>query len=227
MTEPIVTTKMNYPGNSEKSKAATTPAIAAPEEPGRKAPEQITTGTAQQRKKTLGRKFMETFVSGDDSQSVGQYVMFEVIVPAAKTMASDAIREAVERFLFGGGQISQRGGPRFGNGANRPHTSYQTMYSAGASNNNNAFQDRPAPRRGSDFQNIIIDTRPEAVDVLESLRDLIDEYQAARVEDLYSMVGITGTFVDTTRGWRDLSGANIRRGRNGYVLDLPDPIDLR
>src|SRR5664279_3084609 len=87
---------MNYKPNSHKTKDAPTKEV----EQNTKKLDRITTGEVIQRKKSLGRKISETF-TGDDINSVWSYVLFEVIIPAAKTMISDAASQGVERMLFG------------------------------------------------------------------------------------------------------------------------------
>ena len=232
MTEPIVT--MNtYPSNSDKSKAArATEEGEEAADSGRPKPERITTGDVIQRKKPLGRKFMETFFNGDDIGTVTQYAFGEVMVPALKTMVSDAVREVVERTLFGGGSGGNR--PRTYAG-NRPHTSYNAYYANGSNTTYNAgnSQQRDEPRTMSNrgrathnFREVIFATRPEATEVLKGLEERIHEYAEAQVDDFYSMTGITGNYQDTQWGWRDLGRGEIRRVREGYILMLPQPIPL-
>src|SRR5881397_866079 len=85
--------KMNYPGNSnkEREKAA-----------GRKdrKVEKVISGEAQLRKKTLGKKIAETFTV-DDINSVGSSILFEVIIPEAKSLIVNAATQGIERIFFG------------------------------------------------------------------------------------------------------------------------------
>ncbi len=64
----------------------------------------------------------------------------------------------------------------------------------------------------------------DAETVLDGLIFAIQEYDFVYVNDLYQMVGITPTFVDTKWGWNDLREAEIRRVREGWVLILPRPV---
>lgn len=230
MTEPIVTTTLNYPGNSEKSKTEPEEKTEAVEGK-RERPKQVTTGKVVQKPKSLGRKIKETFIAGDDGGSVAEYVVHEVMVPAAKSMIADAFREGVERLLFGGGSgLGRTGGQNrySSNNYGRPHVSYQNNFNGGATQQQTA-PPRTMSSRGRathNFQEIRLDTRPEAVGVIEQLRNVIEDYSEAQVEDLYASVGITGTFQDSQWGWRDLSRADVRRGRDGFYLVLPDPIPL-
>ena len=77
------------------------------------------------------------------------------------------------------------------------------------------------------FDGIILESRREAEEVIDRLGDLIDNYDAATVSDLYELVGITGSFTDDKWGWTDIRSAGIRRVREGYLLQLPRTEPLR
>lgn len=203
--------KVNYPGNSHKNKDKK-PATSA------KKVEKVISGEAIQRKKTLGSKIRET-LTGEDARSVGAYILFDVIIPAAKAMLADAASQGAERMLFG----ESRG--RRSSGVKPGYTSYNRMYN----------RDERPPRRDlsqraratHDFAEVVLSSRGEAEEVLDRLNDLIDTYDMATVSDLYDLVGITGSFTDDKWGWFDLRGATIRPVREGYLILLPktQPLD--
>jgi len=203
-----VSTSYNLPSNSRKSKAA------KDEKPK---VERITTGAVVERKKSLGSRIAETF-TGDDAKSVGGYILFDVILPAAKTMISDAVSQGIERMLFGSDYRStSRGGSRQG------YVPYNRISTTTRNDN-----DRPGGRNISsrarsvhDFKEIILESRAEATEVLEKLNDLIDQYEQATISDLYDLVGVTGAYTDDKWGWYDLRGAGIQRIPQGYLLNLP------
>lgn len=210
-----------FPPNSRK---VTKPVQA--EEP--KKVEKIVTGEVVQRKKSLGARFKETFVGGD-ARSVAGYVVLEVLVPAAKDMAADAVQQGLEKLLFG--EIRSAG--------RRPRTGTSTGYTS----YNRFSQPSVTPRDGHrvdpreaiskrgratfDFDEIVLQTRAEAEAVIDSLFQLVSQYEVASVSDLYNLVGITTTFTDNKWGWTDLRGAGATRISTGYLLDLPrpEPID--
>lgn len=210
--------KMNYPGNSHKERDR----AAAPVREERKI-EKVITGEAVQRKKPLGRKIAETF-TGDDMHSVGGYILFDVIIPAAKTMISDAASQGVERMLFG---ETTRRAPS--HGVRKNYTSYNRM-----SNPVGRAGEPDGPRNMSykarathDFGEVVLDSRGEAETVIESLGDLISEYDVATVSDLYELVGVTGSFTDDKWGWTDIRGTTVSHVRGGgYLINLPRPTPI-
>jgi hypothetical protein len=51
--------------------------------------------------------------------------------------------------------------------------------------------------------------------------DLLKDYELVSISDLYSIVGLTASYIDNKWGWTDLNGSQVRRVRDGYVLELP------
>lgn len=193
-----------YAANSHKSKQ---------EPPERKAPEKIISGSAKQRKKGVGSKFVEAF-GGDDAKSVGAYLLMEVAIPALKTLISDMASQGVERALFG--ESRPRSTPRAGNSN---YTSYNRMSSPTPRAEPRTMSSRG--RATHDFNEVILDSRGEAEHVIDQLTEMVSSYGMATVSDLYALVGITGSFIDDKWGWTDLRDSGVRRIREGYLILLP------
>lgn len=199
--------KINYPANSKKSRDV----------PERKPIEKVISGEAVKVKKPLGRKIIETF-TGDDMHSVGSYILFDVIIPAAKSMISEVASQGVERLLFGDSKRRSAG--------NRiSYTNYNKPFS-GAKPATNSRDLNYKSRATHDFEEVMITTRAEAQDVLDRLSDLIENYDVATVSDLYDLVGISGSFTDEKWGWSDIRGSHVVSRRGGYMLDLPRPTPI-
>lgn len=212
--------KLDYPGNSQKSKT----------EPKKKEKQkQVTTGRVVQKKKSLGKKFAETFL-GDSVEGVSSYIIHDVIIPAAKNMMSDSIRNGVDMLLFG-----QVKGNRTTRDRNQSYVSYNNPYNqTGRTNVNRANTVRNERERKysnksrsrHNFDDIVLETRGEAEEVLSHLVDLTEDYGMASVGDLYDLVGITSNFTDDKYGWDNLSTATVERIRDGYLIHLPRTIVL-
>jgi hypothetical protein len=203
-----------FPSNSHKYKQKAN----QPKE--EKKVEKVVTGEVVRRKPPLSRRFMETFFGGNDSKGVWDYVMFDVMVPAAKDMVSDAVSGGIERTLFGESHSSSR--RRRSASAPRDYVSYN-RYGPGGGRREDP---RPATRRSRsshDLEEIILATRVEAEEVVDGLYDLVSRYEMATVADLYGLVGTTGSYLDEKWGWTDIRTAGVRRVREGYLLDLPKP----
>lgn len=209
----------NYPSNSHKKKD---PADKA--EP--KKIEKVITGEVVRRKKSLSKRFTETFVGGD-TRGVGAYILFDVMIPAAKDMMADATSQGVERMLFG--EVQSRGHSR--RGRSNGHIAYNRMTGndprgrAGRADEPRSMSRKS--RATHDFDEVILDSRVEADEVIERLYDLISQFDEATVEDFYELVGISSSFTDRKWGWMSMQDASVTRTRGGgYLLNLPRPEPL-
>jgi hypothetical protein len=81
-------------------------------------------------------------------------------------------------------------------------------------------------RARHNFDEIVLDDRAEAEEVIDRLFDLVSRYESASVADLYELVGLASSHTDHKWGWSDLHGAGVSRIRGGYLLDLPEPEPL-
>ena len=211
----------NYPSNS-KTKVQTEGTEAKTNAKPKKKVERITTGSVTRRKKSLGKKFAETF-GGGDAQGVFAYIAQDVLLPAAKDMIADAVSQGIEKMLFG--DAARTGRSR--TSITRPNGTNYTSYNRYAVNPGHRQEPRREMSRRArathDFDEIVLDSRAEAQGVLEQLFTLVEDYDVATVADLYEMVGQTGSFTDEKWGWVDMRGASITRVKGGYLLDLPRP----
>jgi hypothetical protein len=212
----------NYPGNAHKDRSKLGEVV--PEE--KKLPEKVVSGAVIQRKKSVGRRIIETF-TGDDVQSVGSYVLFEVLIPAAKSTIQDVVTTGIERMLFGDNR-PRSSGSRVG------YTNYNKVSSSRPSSTRyesdwrreGGRQMSRTARAGHNFDEIVLASRDEAAMVLDQLTELVNKYDVASVSELYALVGISGSFPDDKWGWTNLRDSGIRRVPNGYLLDLPRPEEL-
>lgn len=201
---------IEYPSNSRKSKQKQL------DQPKVK---KVITGSVKKRKKPLGKRFAETFLGEEDILSVTSYIIHDILIPAAKNTLYEMIVGGSAMSLFGEvRKSSARGGVASGS-----HVRYGSYYNS--PDPRGSRSQRTHPRHSID--EIILDSRVEADEVLHSLADLIDEYGRATIGDLYDLLGVTrtmGSFTDDKYGWKNLNMAEVRRVREGYLLDLPRPI---
>jgi hypothetical protein len=80
----------------------------------------------------------------------------------------------------------------------------------------------PGARARHDFDEIVLQSRPEAEEVIAQMFEIVSRYDTATVADLYELVGVRSSHVDHKWGWSDMRGAGVARVRDGYLLELPD-----
>lgn len=199
------TVRVDYPSNAKKQKAQ------AQADAERVPVETIVTGAIVERKRGIFGKIHDTFI-GENSGSVLDYVVMEVLVPAAKNTISDAVTQTIERMMFGESRVRQPPGTRPG------YTNYSKVTTTRPDSQRVMSRQAQAQH---DFSDFILASRVEAEEVLDRLRDLIDQYQLATVSDLKDLLGVSGEFTDEKWGWFDLRAASVRHVRGGYLLVLP------
>ena len=212
----------NHPGNSHKSK----------EEPQEdKKIEKVVTGKVITRKPSLGKRFTGVFLD-IDFKGVWSYVFLDVMIPAAKDMIVDAGSEALHRSFYGDSRPRNKR-PGVG-GAGGSYVSYN-RYHSGTNRASNKPQSRdPREPRGMtnrgranhSFEEIILESRGEAEDVIDRMYDILSRYDLVSVADFYEMVGIKASHTDRNWGWSSLQGSRAVRVPGGYLIDLPRPSNL-
>lgn len=210
-----------FPSNS--SARARKTVAPSPREESKEKVERVVQGRVVRRKKPIGRKFVDMF--GGDARGAGSYVIFDILIPAAKDAIVDGFTMGIERMVFGDASPRRRGGGnnvfRQGNIANR--TNYQQPQMS-------SIRQESLTRRGRanfEFDEILLATRVEADEVLAKMLERIELYDVCTVADLYDALGEDQKWTDQKYGWIDLGLAQVRRARGGgYLLDLPKPEPL-
>jgi hypothetical protein len=202
-----------YPNNSRAAKVI------------KKAPpvEKVVNSKVVSKKKTFGDKFKETFLA-EDLDNVKDHLIWDVLIPAAKSTIDDLTKNAVSMMLYGSTSRNKnsRVGRHQSGGWVEPRTDYRNSRPDSRSSsgvNNRALHN---------FTDEIIEDREEAVMVLDRLVDRIDEYGAATVADFYDYIGKSYDWTAGDYGWDSIEafenfGATVRAVRGGYIINLPKP----
>ncbi len=175
--------------------------------------EKIISGNARAKKKSEFSKFADVFVS-EDAGNVKSYILMEVLVPAVKKAISDIVTNGIDMLLYGETGVHKR------NGASSK-VSYRSYY-----DRSNRSSSSSRTRNGYSYDDIILDNRGEAEDVLSRMDEIVATYGTVSVADLYDLVGITGAYTDNKYGWTDIRSASVVRVRDGYMIKLPRALPL-
>lgn len=185
----------------------------------------IVQGKVTARKQPAGKRLRES-LGLEETRTVGDYLVWDVLLPAAKETIADVVKKGIDVFLYGG---TSSGPSRRSRDSGRGHVSYEGYYS----NRNRDYKDARASRRtygsraGADLREFVFDDRRDAELVLSELCEIIDTYGFAKLSDFYSLVGESErNFTDHGYGWDALGSATVERVRDGWVIDMPRPIPL-
>lgn len=205
----------NLPANSHKSREEKA------EKEERKKLDKVVTGTVHTKKRSKASKFTDAFVS-ENSGGLMDHTVMDILVPTIKNTILDIVWDSINIMFFGDTKS------RNGRGNNRPNSGYVSYRSY---SDNNRRDDRNYNRVRTpvyEFDDIFLETRGEAEDVLDSMEDIIDEYGSVTVADLNDLIGITGNYTDNKYGWKDLRNARIERVRGGdYTIKFPKVVPIK
>lgn len=178
------------------------------------------------RKKGFLQRISEA-IFGSGTENVGQYILSDVLVPAAKTTIQDMVTSGIEMLLFGettGRRRSHR------DGGKRSYGSYFNMSRDryGSRDDYRRHEVRRVPGYHNRLDDISFEGRDDANLVLEMLEERLEEYGQVSIADFYEIAGLEAIseFTDHGWGWTNLSRAQVVRTKAGYEIDFPKPKEL-
>lgn len=187
------------PGNSHKEKEL-------------KPVTQMVSKPGTRKKKPFGEKVKE-IIFGEDIEDVKEYVFFSIIVPAVKDTVLDILndllgRDGIRNRKYSGGTLSSISGTRV--------ISYDKPKIGKVKVSGGKIS----------FDQVVIQDRKEANDILEFMINRVTDFGLVSVADLYIAAGMRSTSTDNNYGWVDCSGWRITRVREGWLLDMPEPVNI-
>ena len=192
--------KTNYQSNSNKSKRK------AVED--KKKVDKIVKGKVKTKKKN---SILASFIN-DDLQHIKKYIVEDVLIPTIKKTITDVVKNSIDMFFYG--EVSRS------NRSNSSRISYSSYYDRDR-------EPRSRSRRNSLLiDDIVLESRAEAEEVLDRLDEMIEEFGMASVLNLYDLIGVTAPFTADKYGWTDIRNATAVRVRDGYLLKLPRVMPL-
>lgn len=194
-----------YTPNSHKFKA---------EIAEKKKVEKVVKGKVGTRKKTGVRKLTDIFVS-EDAANVKSYILMDVLIPSVKKAVSDIVTNGIDMILYGESGRTKKTSPS-------SKISYRSYYER----DDERYRESRKAKTGYSYDEIVLETRGEAEEVLTRMDELIETYGMVSVADLYDLVGITCNYTDNKYGWTSVRNAEPVRIRDGYMLKLSRPIPI-
>ena len=200
----------SFPSNSHNE-------IIPQEEPKKIINKGVTTGKRIVKQKS----WADTFLNGT-LKVVGAYILFDILIPAAKNTVFDIIKNGADMMLFGEGSRDRR---HSRDGTIGTRVSYERYYDR--DRDRARYDDRRDSRdyNRSSFHSddVLLPSREAANDVLDAMQDILDKYNAISVSDFLELVNLPDEYTDRGFGWTNLSRAEVQRVRDGYIIDLPSP----
>lgn len=175
--------------------------------------EKVVNGSVKVRKKS---HLKEALIS-DDASNIKSYIVMDVLIPAIKKAISDIVKNGIEMLLYGDSGRS--------NGQRSPSSSvsYRDYYDR----RDDRYRPNPSQRQGRSIDDLVIESRGEAEEVLTRMDELLETYKMVTVADFYDLVGVTCDYTDNNYGWTSLRSAEVVRVRDGYIIKLPRALPIK
>ena len=170
-------------------------------------------GNVVKKRRTVMDKFKESFLG--ESENLGDYMIYDILIPAFRDTVSDLGFGLIER-LVGGGR-SRPGRGSFVRDRGRSYVSYN---SRDRGRDDRRDLDRETRSR-HDFDRVVFTHKWEAEDVLAHLVEMVVEYGEATVRSFYELSNIESEYTDDRYGWTNLRDAYVTRTRNGFIIVFP------
>lgn len=163
------------------------------------------------------RKLADVFIS-EDASNVKNYILMGVIVPAIKKALYDVVTNGIDMILYGGSGKGE-------SNSSSSKVSYRNYYERKDSPSSRPVESNRS-KDSFNYEDIIFSNRVEAESVKQQMQDLIGRYGIVTVADLYDMCDLTAPYTSQKYGWMDVSGAEIVRVRDGYVIKLSRAVPI-
>lgn len=210
----------DYTSNSKKSKDG--PRIEKHEPL-----EKVVVGEVIQKPKGPGRRFKEIFFGGD-AKEAAKFVLADVMLPALRNLMVDAVTKGVEGMVYGDSARRRRPTDRVNYASRYQVTGPSSIPRSVMDLVGSGARGLPPDPRGRtsrhDIGDIIVTDRAEADLIVERMMDVLEKYDVVALSELYELLGLETSHVDSKWGWTTMAGAQVRQVKQGYLLEFP-PIE--
>ena len=195
--------------------------------------DKIVTGATTHRKKSVLERLAKGLIGPDGAGGIGHYLGQEIVLPAIKDIVVNSISSGIQMMVYGsetrtgyrGNTYSRQPGR---SNYSRPANNYQQSYTRKNVTTNPSFEEKPRTGTYGHFasDDYLIDSRVEALQVLNALKDQVNEYGSVSVADFFDLIGVDTSFTDNNYGWYDLRYGSVIMSSGGYALRLPPIEDI-
>lgn len=171
-------------------------------------------GEVSVKKKGLGTRLGEALLP-ENMEVTRQNIWNRIIIPTIKDLISDMVNE----FLFQGSKGGRNRG--YQSPLDKPSYVNYVDYSRNG-DRDRRDQQRSLSERDFDYRQIYFSMEEDATDCLHDMVDMLDQYRAVTVGNLYDILRKPTTPSLFDFGWRSLRDAQIVKERGGgATLYLP------
>lgn len=186
-------------------------------------------GTVVAKRPSLLSRLRDTFIK-EDIHDVGDYILWDIIVPTIGRTLNDIICGTSNRIFLGSGYSPSNSNLYRERGVTYVRrTDYNSVSNKPARTESRRLpaQTQPQNRVNFGLNEIVFDNYDDAASVLERLVDYLDTYGSVSVDDFFDLIGQTSPYTSQKWGWTSLTSATIVNSVGGYFIKLPAPVVIK
>lgn len=180
------------------------------------------------KKQSAWSKFTETFIK-EDLPDVGDYILWDIIVPTIARTINDIICGASNRIFLGSGYSQPSGLYRSQGATYVKRTDYGAQSRTQTARTTRQSHEGPSSRRPSfNASDVRFDNREAAETVLDSMIEYLEQAYPTLTVNEFFMMADAGTPPYTVENWgwtiSDMADASVIGNiHEGYFIKLPNP----
>lgn len=185
-------------------------------------PKSVIKGKVASTKTSRMRELWDECFNADRLADIWDNIIYDMVLPGI----GDGLQDIIG-MIFSGERRSLGSYYRRYN----DKTSYSSRYGYGerSSRSRDRKRDRDElSSRDVNYREIILTERTDAENVVDELRDMINEYGSASISNLLNLVNLPSNYVQDDWGWRNPNDIGVRRiPGKGYLIDVREARNLR
>lgn len=187
-------------------------------------PKAAVSSPSEIKKDSFWDKFKKAWF-GENVENAGEFVIFEVGIPAMKATLSDMISNGMEVLLFG------ESSGRHSRGRSKESSGYTGMYRRERERERDVREERRS--YGYIWEQVEPRSQRDCMAIIAEMRDFAYDNEYVTVAELLDIMKASNLaeYTDENKGWyaEDLKGnaCSCYAVRGGYLLDLPRPRAIR
>lgn len=178
------------------------------------------------RKRKAGRHLLKSFIE-EDGRNAADYILWDIVVPSAKSLLHDIMDRGSARLLWGDGGYSN-GRYNSYSSNNRPYNDYASRSTRPMSDTRTNQYNRSRRNQTSVFvDDIYLDSLHDLEEFDSRLHYLLDNQGFVRVSDYYKAANLESNYIDARFGWYDLRGMTKMREGDVWLVTMPIPEEIQ
>lgn len=205
----------NYEGNSIKNREV---------KDQKNKLEKVVKGGVKPKKQSEFKKIAGAMIN-EEVKSIKNHTIYEIIIPTIVDTLSQIVKDAIDLTFHGEVRTSSKS-----SSTSRSRVGSRPSYASYYDDRRDDRRSRTSSRSERySYDDLEFDYREDALEVLNSMEDVIEKYGVVTVGDLFDLADVSGNGPsDYNYGWTRLDSADVFKNRDGcWIIKLPRAVPIK